>query len=301
MDDPSPNLLAAWDLHCQSLRRLRVGKYGGGEGQRLSETLLQVDCPSLLHHHNQEMVLESIEKFRLRRFSSASDREETRQIIGPEHYDALEQFLSSNDRMTAGSFSWQGFVHVCSQNLSPPSAVEVETDTKTYNLMLQSLLLDKKVRSGSIGCQSWPLIGLFEASQERFRFAARDSDCLSCFCGDNQLELSDQHCHWVVEQMDIEGFPVDISDWHFGGDMARFSIAQTLSSPSIPLDDEDEAVAPADSLVAVVDVESRVVYLIYLLLVEDHRIRQVPSDLPSLSSSTPFRLGWFLARSLSQS
>ena len=37
----------------------------------------------------------------------------------------------------------------------------------------------------------------------------------------NPLAAADQHVHVVQEVIELDGFPMEFKDWHFGSDMAQ--------------------------------------------------------------------------------
>ena len=91
--------------------------------------------------------------------------------------------------------------------------------------------------------------------------------------GMNELKPADQHVHLVEEVLELDGFPVELSDWHFGSDMAKFSI-----NPDTPW---------ARSWVVCVDLDKKWCEVTYLLILSPEleviakRVLSVNHVLPS--------------------
>jgi len=203
----------AWLLeHKQQLKDLLIGSYGGGEAHRVAKSLLQKPIFDTNIPTNtcitqwQDDILEQV-----------------RQVVA--QYNAIppEMVIArvpTQQKIDQSSFTWTYRLHVS----------HCITGLDTYNLMFHGWLFDDEVMdptTNRLGVSKWPLVGIVHS----FGINPEDTleENLSGVVGASlpkigKLRPSDQHVHWVEELMVLDECPMDLSDWHFGSDMARFVI-----------------------------------------------------------------------------
>jgi len=128
-------------------------------------------------------------------------------------------------------------------------------DVEHYNMMFQGWLFNKEVQEPNrLGVSSWPFIGVFDPVNI---FIKSENDQ---YMGIEKLVPADQHTHFVTETVNLDGFDVELGDWHFGSDMARF-----YTDKEIPI---------AGGWVVIFDCERKKCGIEYLIVLENQDIKK---------------------------
>jgi len=103
--------------------------------------------------------------------------------------------------------------------------------------MFHGWLFDEEVmdeKEDRLGISKWPLVGILESHGILpCDFVGDDpgSGCIPSSIPElGKLRPGDQHIHWVTDYQEIDGYFMDLSDWHFGSDMARFQLSTNSST-----------------------------------------------------------------------
>ncbi|ELR16822.1 uncharacterized protein ACA1_383540 [Acanthamoeba castellanii str. Neff] len=195
---------------------LTVGSYGGGDAFRAAPQLLVVDLTShevlgrlaLLGRPLKEVVWAEVVREHAHHVLVQPDQRIVRlpPTLPPEG---------------AAGLQWQLRVQV-SQRL-PGSADH-------YNLFYQGWLFANDVlEEGRQGVSRWPLIGLFAPKN----LARPPGEEDVAHVGIDRLKPADQHTHLVQETLDLDGFQLELKDWHMGSDMAQFVVVEEARDVSV--------------------------------------------------------------------
>ena len=202
----------AWLEECGRLNNFAIGQYGGGEDFKLctdmKECILDIEDTEEILKIKQSLVNDANEWI--------------------DQYLKLpkeKQILSlQNHNLKVHDLEWKNTILVvpCLQNISH------------YNVLLHGRLLRNEFDNdiNRLGASSWPLAGFYEMHNilqdnlvTKQSFMEGKSGNISPWLGCNWVNAVDQHCHWVEEYIEIDSFPIDLSAWHIGGDMGRFSVS----------------------------------------------------------------------------
>jgi len=94
--------------------------------------------------------------------------------------------------------------------------------SRPHNIFFQGWLYDGQL-SGRLGASRYPLIGLYDSfNLAHFVSESEPSE----FCPTESLSPADQHVHLVEEVLDLDGFSIEMKDWHFGANMARLLMSE---------------------------------------------------------------------------
>jgi len=80
------------------------------------------------------------------------------------------------------------------------------------------------------------------------------------YMGIESLVPADQHTHLVSETMNLDGFAIELNDWHFGSDMAKF-----FTDKNVPI---------AGGWMVAFDCERKKCEIEYLVIIEDENIKK---------------------------
>lgn len=200
----------AWQKECANLQNLSFCHYGGGEDFKLciqQEYIIE-------HEFSEERQL---------REKLVSDSNEWIEIYLKIPKD--KQVASvPNVKFKVEELEWRNTILVAKSFPQVPH----------YNILTHGRVLANEFQQDKnrLGASSWPLAGLYKTHNihsEKLLTQKRSKENktgdISPWVGYNWVNAVDQHCHWVEEFIEIEGFPIDLSAWHIGGDMGRFSVA----------------------------------------------------------------------------
>lgn len=218
-----PTMEEAWQSQKRMLGSLCVGKYGGGDSQQLATTLLSGPLDELgadLADH----LLSLKHKATSEAMKTITNLREDRRWADIALVDVPSRVLE------AGNIEWQHIATVSDVSRLVDSSSGLSEDV--LNLMVQGWVCDPDCSSGErLGSSNWPLLGVFGA-KGLVPGPQPEKGQLDAFCGWESMNASDQHAHWVDDIMELDGFEVNLSDWHFGSDMARITLGPELVSTS---------------------------------------------------------------------
>ena len=201
-DEGEERRLMQWLEHRKTLSEISLGSYGGGDAQKMSQTIYF----SLLNNepHFEAELKEKIKKEALKYLNTYKQVKNQNRIA------------QLNENFTGENINWEEYILIANQI----------PDEKEYNIMLQGWLFDEEIMKGRIGPLTYPLIGLFSPSSGVIQHnnEIEMNGNVDPMIGIECLRPADQHTHWVEDIMDFDGYLTDLSDWHFGSDMAKFLI-----------------------------------------------------------------------------
>ena len=197
-----------WKEQSELIKYLGLGQYGGGDSQKLAKQILKLqikDKPNLPTTYLRTHVVEEANLW-ITKYSKLPNQDR----------------IASIPHATIGSqdeIEWSHFFCIFD---------EIVGEKNAYNLMFQQFLFDQEIQEKKvIGASSWPLIGVYESEHFESEFKKEEEmekGEINQWTGMNTLNPADQHCHFVEEIMNFDGFEMTLSDWHFGSDMAKFNL-----------------------------------------------------------------------------
>ena len=218
----------AWRSQKTALRHLCVGRYGGGDEQRTASTLLQAPLSQIADKDEAEGASANVDAL-LATLKSRATQEANKTISGLRGNAQWADIVlvdGANRTLDVDAIEWE---HLAS--VSDVSSLVDTSAGDTVNLMLQGWVCDANCASGErLGSSNWPLIGVFGTRGLSPPPPPSEVGQLDPFCGWQSMNPADQHAHWVDEIVEIDGFELNLSDWHFGSDMARLLLDQDVIS-----------------------------------------------------------------------
>ena len=202
--------VSAWNEECEKLKNLSLCQYGGGEDFKLASMMKE---HVITHDFMESLLLRELVTTHSNEFIDAYAKIPIDQQVA--NIPRLK--LKEND------IQWKYTILLSS---SIPNAFH-------YNVLTHGRVFSNEFNDepNRLGASSWPLIGLYDTYNistdflvTKESFTSKLTGNISPWLGFNWVNAVDQHCHWVDEQMVIDGFPIDLSTWHIGGDMGRFSV-----------------------------------------------------------------------------